>query len=704
MQPPFLRTLHALRRRLPMPNGHWARRLILSVIVGTVAGLVSAGLEDLLRLGTDHFIGTARHVGDASIFEFRWPVLVMPTVGGLIGGLVLAFLLNGDRTHGVVEYTNAFHRQMGRLRLRRPVINALGSIATISSGGSAGMEGPISALGAAIGSTFSRLFPLTPQDRRVLLVAGCAAGIGAIFRTPLGGALFAASVLYSDPEFEGDALVSSVVASVMSYATFVSIWGAGETLLPKASALRFESAVELIPYAVLGPVCGVMGIFFYGCMHTVEHRLVRRWPLPIWLLPAFGGLLTGVLACILPQVMDGRYLFLQNALDPAFYTPLGWSLLKWSALFAAVAVLKCVATACTVGSGMPGGVLGPSVAVGGATGGAIGALAIAVAPEGMFDPSLQYALIPVGMGGVVACAMGTPLAAVVMVTEMTGSYGLIAPLMLVCITSYVIGRRWSLNPAQVRSSVESPAHLADPIIHTLESWTVGHLMESNWALTVPPNTGLDELAARIEPGTRPVFAVAEAGELLGVVSVADITAIGAESASGLPGLLVASDIMTPSSDLVVVHPESQLYDALTLFGRTNHEVLPVFSRRRRAWVGMLSRRSVVDRLRAHFEEAREAMLEEHIGLAAIGRDLQMQQLMMTISPVRTERVQRLFVPIDAIGKSLRETDFRRRYGANVIAVEQRDGSCQCPPDLDAPLRTEQRLLVIIEDRPEPETD
>lgn len=693
---PTSRALDKLRDRLPIPTGHWGRRFLLSILVGIVAGMAASGIEALIEFGTDSLVGRIMHVGNAGILRFHWGVLFLPAAGGLLAGLILYFTRSDAGLHGITQVTRSFHRAQGKLGLRLPIINVLGSVLTISAGGSAGAEGPIAALGASIGSSFGRWLPLTPQDRRVLLIAGCAAGIGAIFRCPLGGALFATSILYSDPEFEGDALVSSVVASVIGYSTFMFFWGSGEFLLPDAGTLRFDSPVHLLPYAILGPACGVISIFFYYCMTGMSQHVVPRVRLPLWLWPAVGGLLTGALACVLPQVMDGRYTFFQHALDGSLFATADAGPLFWAGLFAAIAIMKCLATACTVGSGMPGGVLGPSVAIGGATGGCVGMLSLLILPS-VFDVSLRDALIPVGMGGVVAATMRTPLAAVIMVTEMTGSYGLIAPLMLVCVSSYLIGRRWSLNPEQVRSSAESPAHVADPIIHALESWTVEHVMEHEWPLTISPNTGLDELAQRIEPGTRPVFAVADGTELLGLVSVADICAIGAEFSSGLPGLLVASDVMTPANKLVTVRPREELYDALTLFGDTNHEVLPVYARGRAQWIGMLSRRRVVDRLRTHFETSRQAMLEEHSGLAAIGKDLQLQQLMLTIAPVKTDRVQRLFVPIDLIGKSLREADFRQRYGAAVIAIEHRDGTFDCPPDLDAPLQTAHRLLVIVDE-------
>lgn len=123
----------------------------------------------------------------------------------------------------------------------------------IATGGSAGPEGPIAALGAALGSTCGRLFRVSPRQRRILLLAGCAAGIGAIFRCPQGGALFAVGLPYSEPDYESEAIVPSLIASVMGYSTFMALWGHGLPLLPNTQTLTFTSPSELLAFAVLGP-------------------------------------------------------------------------------------------------------------------------------------------------------------------------------------------------------------------------------------------------------------------------------------------------------------------------------------------------------------------------------------------------------------------------------------------------------------------
>ncbi|MBN2563715.1 MAG: chloride channel protein [Phycisphaerae bacterium] len=704
--------------RLPRPAARWSRLFALGTLVGALGGLAAAGMEWGLHHGAELLVGRFTHLGSEHVFAYRWEVLLLPALGGLASGVAVRLLCPTSIGQGTDVLTRAFHQNMGNLPLKGPLIRNAAAVGVISCGGSAGPEGPIAALGAALGSSVGNMFRLTPRERRVLLVAGCAAGVGAIFRCPLGGALFAASVLYREEEFEAEAVVPAFVSSVIGYSTFMTLWGGlghFQYLLQSdnfdPTLLGFVSPIELLPYAVLGPLCGLVAIFFGWCFRLVERRIVPWSRLPRWLTPAVGGLATGALACMIPQVMDGRYRFILNTLV-GFQDMTVWALV---ALFAAVVLAKCMATALTVGSGASGGVLGPGVFMGGAVGAFLGALLQAVFP-GLLDinPHLGQALIAVGMGGVLAATMRTPLACIVMVCEMTGSYGLIVPLMVVCISSYVVGRRWGLNDEQVRGLAQSPAHAGDAIVHMLESWKVGQLMEPHWEETVTPDTPLRGLVERIKPGTRPTFAVAKQGRLLGLISVPDIRRITEElgQRTGLPvtdsalhddpasEAVIAMDIMTER--MVTVCPHDDVYRALEELRRSNHDVLPVVSRQdgprtgsSSRWVGMLTRERVFETVRRNIAETQKLMFHEHKGLTTIEHEGQLQQLVMGVSPMQKDMIQRHLVPMDAVGKSLRQADFRRVYGAQVIAIEQPDGSLQCPPDLDAPLSTGQRLLAIV---------
>ncbi|HRX87518.1 MAG TPA: chloride channel protein, partial [Phycisphaerae bacterium] len=359
---------------MPRPATAWVRLLTISVIVGLLSGLAAAALEAGLSFGSERLVGRYVEVGGQHLWRFHWQLVLLPAIGGLLSGVIVGWLCKGGRGHGTDTLVRAFHYEGGHLPMWTPTIQSIASIGVISCGGSAGPEGPIAALGAAIGSSMARVLALTPRERRVMLIAGCGAGIGAIFQCPMGGALFAAGILYRDPDYETDAFIPAFVAAVMGYAVYLPIWGKHLPLMETARSFTFSHPFELAPYLLLGVACGLVSIFFYKCLHFVEGLPYEKWRIPRWLAPALGGLATGAIACAIPPVMDGQYLFIRNAMKDAVQTNLALtSLWPLVLLFGAVAIGKCIATAFTVGSGAAGGVLGPSVFIGGAVGAFVGA-------------------------------------------------------------------------------------------------------------------------------------------------------------------------------------------------------------------------------------------------------------------------------------------------------------------------------------------
>jgi CIC family chloride channel protein len=666
--------------------------LLISSLAGVISGLCAAVLKYALYVGSDKFVGSYTHLGDSAVGSFRWGVLVLPALGGLVAALAMR-LFSITSEHGTDQLIRAFHRDAGQLPMRDPTVKAAGAVCVISCGGSAGPEGPIAALGAAIGSSLGRVFALTPRERRIMLVAGCGAGVGAIFQCPLGGALFAASILYRESDYETDAIMPAFVASVLGYSAYMPFWGYGTHLLQDADRLSFSHPMELVPFLILGPLCGLTCTLFRFSLRSTEH-FVARLGRATWLAPTAGGLTTGAIACILPQVMDGQYVFVQNAMDGGFQNGLDdRSWFAWAALFAAVAVAKCVATGFTVGSGAPGGVLGPGVFIGGVLGAFLGALLMAIAPD-TFTPdaeNLRRALIPVGMAGVLSASMRVPLAAVVMVVEMTGGYGLIVPLMLVCVTSYLVGRRWGLNDEQVPTSLQSPAHAGDLIIHMLELNTARQLMEQDSLAVVAPDVTLHELVQRLDPGTAPVFVVVDGGRVVGLISSPEIR--GVTGVDDFGGLVIAADMMTTHSS--VLRTDDNLYTVVSEMSRTGYLSLPVIDAEQGGrFAGVITRSRIHRLLRTKLDDMSRHLFSEHSNLAAIEQEENVFLIASGVSAGSPDRIQRLLVPIQAIGKSLREADFRRSFGVQVIAVESKEGTIQCPPDVDAPLQTDQRLLVV----------
>ena len=372
-----------------------------------------------------------------------WLIPVATTLGGLLVGFLVQRLAPETEGHGTDTVVRAFHRAQGFLRARVPPVKLVASALTIGSGGSAGREGPVALVSSGLASWYATALGRPERERRMLLLVGMAAGLAAIFRSPVGTALFAIEVLYLDMEFEPDALLYAMLASVVAY----SVNGMFVGFKPLFRVSRDVALAHPLDYGwfvVLGVAAGVVALGMPPLFYGVRDAF-RRWGLRAEFKPAVGGLAVGLLALIAPQVLSGGYGWLQAAIDGRLD---GWILLLL--LFA-----EPLAMSLTISSGGSGGVFAPTLLVGGMLGGLLASLAhLPAAP-----------FVVVGMAAVFAGAAHVPIAVLMMVTEMTGGYDLLVPAALTVMLSYLIqvrlsrGLRYrSLYEAQVPRRADSPAH------------------------------------------------------------------------------------------------------------------------------------------------------------------------------------------------------------------------------------------------------
>jgi CIC family chloride channel protein len=543
---------------------HWVRILVIASVIGVLAGLAAAALELAVHTLVPLLVGRFAHLGGASLLSFHPAILLLPVLGGAASVLAHRALGGFDKTGGTERAVRAFHREGGRLPVRGPATRALANAAVIACGGSAGSEGPIAGLGSAIGSSVASLFGVHVRERRIFLLAGCAAGVAAMFRCPLGGALFAVSIPYREPENEDDALMPAIVSAVMAYAAYVTLWGPGHPLVHGTEHLAFSGALELLPYALLAVFCALAAGLFWAALRIVDAIALER-RMAWWKAPLAGGVIVGAIACVVPQVMDARYRFLQNAVDGSLFAA-GGAPSDWARFFLLVVTAKCVATAFTVGTGHVGGTLGPSVFIGGAVGAMTGAICEAAFP-GEFPDDLRRALIPVGVAGMLAATMRVPLAAAVMTVEITGSYGLVVPAIFVTAVAYLLGRRWGINHEQVGTPVESPANAGREIVNVLETHRVADLMEPSWPHVVSLRARLDEFLPPGAAAPSETIVVLDRDRVAGIVTPSDF------ARAPRPEAAIAADVMRPVE--VAVGPEDDIRAALAYFRAHAVEVLPV---------------------------------------------------------------------------------------------------------------------------------
>ena len=448
------------------------RLLAESVLLGVVGALAAQVFMWALRLCQHVFLiwmagyrppGLPEEGGVLTQVIGRHGLLLIPvatTIGGLISGLLVYNLAPEAEGHGTDTVVKAFHRTGGFIRARVAPLKLVASAITIGSGGAAGREGPIALIGAGVGSIYATLGKRRDDDRELLLLMGMAAGLSAIFRSPIGAAFFAVEVLYGSMEFEAGALLYTMLASVVAYAVNGFFVGWSPLFFFPTAQLKLKPESYLW-FGVLGIAGGLAGtllpVVFYGLRDAF-----RALPWPAWLNPALGGLAVGLLAMKLPQVVGGGYGWIQEAID-------GRLALE---LLLVLVFAKMLAFALTVSSGGSGGVFAPSLFVGAMVGGAIASAAHLPAA----------AFVVVGMVAVFGAAAHVPVAALIMVTEMTGGYQLLPAAAFAVLLSYLLQGRMSaqlkyksLYEAQVAGRAQSPARYVDSVNSALKILGSRHL-------------------------------------------------------------------------------------------------------------------------------------------------------------------------------------------------------------------------------------
>jgi chloride channel protein, CIC family len=435
------------------------RLLLESLFLGVLGALSAQAFTWMLRISERFFLGWLAKFHPASLSETGgisqqvigphglWLIPAITALGGLLAGLLVYSLAPEAEGHGTDAAVAAFHQAGGFIRPIVAPVKLVASAITIGSGGSAGREGPIALITAGVGSIYATLFHRSEEQRRFLVLIGMAAGLSAIFRSPMGTGLFAIEVLYGGLEFETGALLYTMLSSATSYTVnglFVGwkpLFHVPTVLAPLPSQYPW--------YLLLGIAAGLIGTLVPSVFYSVRDWF-RLLPVPRSVRPAIGGLLTGLIALRFPQVLGGGYAWMQAAIN-------GQIVLH---LLLILAFAKLIAFALTVSSGGSGGVFAPTLFVGAMIGGAFSIL--------LHQPPAVFVIV--GMAAVFGAAARVPVATMLMVTEMTGGYHLLIPAGLAVMVAYLLqvnltasAKYKSLYEAQVPRRVDSPALYAEHV-------------------------------------------------------------------------------------------------------------------------------------------------------------------------------------------------------------------------------------------------
>jgi CIC family chloride channel protein len=584
------------------------RWIFLGILIGLVSGFGAILFNFLLQIGTQFFMKDLvalilpielQGLSLLGIPVSRWMILWIPALGGLLSGLIVFHFAPEAEGHGTDAMIESFHRKKGMVRKRVPIIKTIASAITIGSGGSAGKEGPIAQIGSGFASFLASVLKMDERERRIMLLAGAAGGLGAIFKAPLGSALFATEVLYRKPEFEFEGIIPCIFSSIVGYTVFTFYYGGGTIFhIPR---FPFTPPSELFFYGVFGVFCAAVGFFYIHTFYGLRDRLFKRLHLSRPLCVALGGLMLGGLAFFLPQVLGGGYDWIQSAIDG--------NLTLWVMLMLIFA--KIFATSFTISSGGSGGVFAPSLFIGSMMGGFYGSICSKLFPHWVIHPN---AFVLVGMGGFFAGVAKVPIASLIMVTEMTGGYSLIVPLMIVSIISYLLLGETSLYEKQLSTRIDSPAHVGDFAVDILDHLSVKEALPPDRKVeTIPEGMQFEEILQLIVHSNQNNFPVVDNdSRLKGILSLTDIRRVMLEKE--LHKLVIAQDIAV--EEVLTVTLEDDLNTALKKMTAAEIRELPVVSREdSRKVISMLSRKDIIRTYHDQIEGIKKGRPEDFSGIS-----------------------------------------------------------------------------------------
>jgi len=503
----------------------------LTLLIGVLCGLAAVAFHLLINLVGRFAIDAAETApGHAWIV---WTLLV-PTVGGLVSGALLQYVVPNARGSGIPQVKVAYAGRSGPLRLRDSVGKFFISALQIGTGSALGREGPTVQICAGIASRVGRLVGISASNVRRLLPVGAAAGIAAAFNAPI------AAVTFTIEEVVGtlDQTVLSGVVVAAAFAAIVerSVLGVHPIFeIPQPYA--FESVSSIALYAVLGLIAAGLSLTFTESLLALRKRFKKaRYP---WGHPAVGGLVTGGLAVAALGFFGAR------GVTGGGYATLGEALAGKLALTVLIplSLMKLAATVFSYSSGGAGGIFAPALFIGAMAGGAVG-----VADMAVFHHSAASlgAFALVGMGAVFAGIIRAPITSVLIIIEMTGGYSLILPLMIANTLAYGIAKHYRPTPIYEALLEQDGIRLREATMaDRLDRVNVRAVpLDTTGYTSFDATSGTSELMQVLsERARQEVFPVLHGGRLVGIITLEDLVAVAGQP--HLEHVANAADVMRP---------------------------------------------------------------------------------------------------------------------------------------------------------------
>ena len=544
-------------------------------VVGVCSGLAAVALSQAL---------VAMLAWLTPYRQYGWAFL-LPAAGAALSSLFLNKVVKEGAGHGVPEVIYSVSRYGGLLRLRSSFSRLISSFLTIGSGGSAGPEAPVVMSGSAIGSNIARLFNLNDRQRVVLVGCGAAGAISAIFNAPIAGLIFSMEVILG--EWAAANLIPIAIAAVAG--TQISHFLQGEQI-PFAHRLFDIGLLDILACIGLALFTAAASILLTRAIRAVHHRS-DRLKLPVWLKAAFGGAAVGLIGLMMPMVLGEGYHAIEDMIAGHFTPGIGL-------VFIAV-LAKILATALTLGSGGSGGIFAPCLVIGSFAGLAYHRLLVFIWPAVAWVPEGCFALL--GMAGLVSGILQAPLTGIFLIVEITGSWEVILPLIVVSTISttlchYMEPASFYLKDLVERGQLMRPGTDA----RVLADLEVHELLETD-CIPVPADMLLRDFVEIVKRSNRNLFPVEDerTGHFKGLIYLADIRPYLFDPLmydAVLVGQLMSTRVETAAPDEDVAEVLNRM-DAGRLYN------MPVIANHR--FIGMVSKSSLLDQYR------KELMVQTH---------------------------------------------------------------------------------------------
>lgn len=645
----------------------------LAVLVGILAGFGAVGVR-LLIVG----ISDLCFPGDGSLLDrilmAPWYMrMLIPAIGGVFVGPLIYFFAPEAKGHGVPEVMQAVIKKGGSIRPRVAIVKAFASAISIGTGGSVGREGPIIQIGSSLGSTVGQFFRVTTTRMKILVGCGAAGGIAAAFNAPVAGALFAFELILMN--FNVKSFSPVVIAAVM--ATVVSHYFEGDFAAFRVPNYHMIHSYEVIFYFILGVLSGLVSYLFIKFLYYSEDLWDDKFKIKQYYKPAIGGLLVGLIALLLPQIMGMGY----DSIDAALNSRAVWSM----ALI--LIFIKILATSITLGSGGSGGIFAPSLFMGAMLGAAFGYGLNALFPGQVGEPG-AYALV--AMGGLVAGTTRAPITAIIIVFELTKETSIILPLMITCTISMILSSKLNRESIYTLKLLQRNIQIkGNTEQNILKSISVQDVFKRDFQI-IPENANFSEVVHRmISESSHYIFVRDMHKKFLGMITIDHIHGLLLESEE-LKNVIIAGDIA--KRDVHKVYLDNSCSEVLDMISHSNFEVLPVFDRANpNKQIGVVSHRDISY---AYQKEIERVELTEDLASKIMSSNLEHDVQFMAGYMITEVRAPQSF-----IGRSIMNLQVRSRFGVDVLSVKSTEGTDKVVtalPKADYIIQPEDILIVAGE--------